>query len=210
MSLLRFSGRVLYSAYFVADGYKLLTKPDQNSYKIAPAVDRLVPAVQSFLPPDAADRVPEDVRTWTRVLGLAQIVGAVTYATGIARRPGALLLGAATLPRMTASQDRSEMLGQVALFGAAVVATQDTAGRPGLAWRAAQSRRVIEHKTDAAGKAAAWQTGQARKAVTGQAHLASKTVGSNLKLARVHLEKAGTQAELATERALRMVKDVLN
>ena len=102
MSLLRFAGRVLFSAYYVTDGYQLLTKPDQNADQIASTVDRVVPAVQSFLPPETADRVPEDARTWTRLLGLAQIIGGVAYATGIARRPGAVLLAAATLalPRL--------------------------------------------------------------------------------------------------------------
>ena len=120
MSLLRFAGRVLFSAYYVTDGYQLLTKPDQNADQIASTVDRVVPAVQSFLPPETADRVPEDARTWTRLLGLAQIIGGVAYATGIARRPGAVLLAAATLPRVigaSESKGRSGMLSQLALFG---------------------------------------------------------------------------------------------
>lgn len=145
MSLLRFAGRVLFSSYYVADGYQLLTKPDQNADDFAPAVDRVVPAVQSFLPPDTADRVPEDARTWARLMGIVQIVGGVAYATGWARRPGAALLALTSLPRlMSASQseDRPGLLGQLALFGAAVTATQDTAGRPGLAWRAQQSKKV--------------------------------------------------------------------
>lgn len=213
MSLLRFAGRVLFSAYFVSDGVKLLTNPDQSSDLIAPTVDRVVPAVQSVLPPDTADRLPEDVRTWTRILGLAQIVGGVAYATGIARRPGAFLLGAATLPRVigeAVDSDRSGLLTQLALLGATVVATQDTDGRPGLAWRAQQSRRAIEARATAASKAAESQTRRTRKAVTKQAQHTGHSVGQNLRLARVRLAKAGTEAELATEKARRKVKDVLN
>lgn len=155
MSLLRFAGRVLFSAYFVQDGFKLLTKPDENADQLASAVGRVVPAVQSVLPPNVADRVPEDARSWTRILGATQIVGGIAYATGIARRPGAYLLTAASLPRLLAHQDaddRTGLFAQLALFGAGVVATQDTAGRPGLAWRAQQSRKAVEQRAAAAGK----------------------------------------------------------
>lgn len=216
MSLLRFAGRVLFSAYFIADGFQLLTKPDQNTDEVAPTVDRVVPAVQSLLPPDVADRVPEDARTWTRLLGLAQIAGGVAYATGIARRPAALVLAKASLIRVIgagASDDRSGLLNHLALFGAAVVATQDTAGRPSLAWRAEQSRKALEQRAEAASKAAGKAAGQGvkrtRKTIERQAEHATKTAGHNLKLARVHLEKAGTEAELAAEKARRKFKDVL-
>lgn len=168
MSLLRFAGRVLFSAYYVTDGYQLLTKPDQNADQIASTVDRVVPAVQSFLPPETADRVPEDARTWTRLLGLTQIIGGVAYATGIARRPGAVLLAAATLPRVigaSESKGRSGMLSQLALFGAAITATQDTAGRPSLAWRAEQSRAVAGKNAKKASEAVGRNLGQAEKNV---------------------------------------------
>lgn len=149
MSLLRFAGRVLYSAFFVADGYQLLTKPDQHADELGPTVDRVVPAMQSVLPPDAADRVPEDLKTWTRLLGIAQIVGGLAYATGLARRPGAALLTVATLPRVVAAggnRGTADLLSSVALLGAGIVATQDTNGKPGLRWRARQSRAAIENR----------------------------------------------------------------
>lgn len=187
MSLLRFAGRLLFSAYFVSDGFQLLTKPDQHVDQISPAVDRIVPAVQSVLPPDTADRVPEDARTWARVLGLAQIVGGIAYATGIARRPGAWLLGATTVPRLAAaagSDDRGGLLSQLALFGATVVATQDTAGRPGLAWRAEQSRKAVEARANQASKKASKQASQTRKAITKQADQVSDAAAKRVKQVR--------------------------
>lgn len=180
MSLLRFVGRALFSAYFVADGFQLLTKPDQNVDQIAPTVDRIVPAVQSILPPDTADRLPEDARTWTRLFGIAQIVGGLAYATGIARRPGACLLGLATLPRLIGEigqDDRSGVLSKVALLGAAVVASQDTAGRPGLAWRAEQSRKAVEARAETAGKKAK----RTRKAIGKQADQVSSAAAKQVK-----------------------------
>ncbi|GAA2179571.1 hypothetical protein GCM10009785_06730 [Brooklawnia cerclae] len=176
MSLLRFAGRVLYSAFFVADGYQLLTKPDQHADELGPTVDRVVPAVQSVLPPDAADRVPEDLRTWTRLLGIAQIVGGIAYATGFARRPGAVLLTVATVPRVVSaagSRDSADILTSAALLGAGVVATQDTNGRPGLRWRAQQSRAAIEGRASSASKSAGKQAGRRARALKRAAKRAS-------------------------------------
>lgn len=189
MSLLRFAGRVLFSAYFISDGFQLLTKPDQNIDALAPTVDRIVPAVQSVLPPDTADRVPEDARTWARVLGLAQIVGGIAYATGIARRPGAYLLGAATLPRLVGAaggDDRTGLLSQLALFGATVVATQDTAGRPGLAWRAEQSRKAVEARAKVASK----QAKHTRKAIGKQADHVSDAAAKRVRQVRRQVKDA--------------------
>lgn len=213
MSLLRFAGRALFSTYFVADGFKLLTKPDESVDEVAPAVDRFLPAIQAFLPPDVADRVPEDARTWTRLLGLAQIVSGVAYATGLARRPAAMVLAKASLIRAVgdaSSKDRGHLLTHLALFGAAVVATQDTAGRPSLAWRAEQSRKAIEQRAEVAGKAAAKSAKGTHKTIGKQAHHASSSAGQNLKQARVRIRKVGAEAEAAAEKALHKVKDVLH
>lgn len=202
MSLLRFVGRALFSSYFIADGYQLLTRPDQNADQLAPAVDRVVPLVQSVLPPDTADRLPEDARTWTRLFGLAQVVGGVAYATGIGRRLGAVLLTAATLPRLLAAasdRDTAGLFAQAALLGAGVVATQDTNGRPSLAWRASQSRKALERQAAASGKGV---------------KVAGKTVGREFKLAKAQLANAGLHAEKGVSKvarqANRKIKDVLN
>ncbi len=200
MSLLRFVGRALFSSYYVSEGFQQLTKPDQNVDQIAPTVDRIVPAVQSMLPPDTADRVPEDARTWTRVLGLAQVVGGVAYATGIARRPGALLLAVATLPRVigaATSEDRSGLFTQLALFGGTLVATQDTAGQPSLAWRAQQSRKAVgdrAHKSrkavEAQAKSAGKQADRTRKAISKQAGQLSDAATKSVKQVRRQVKDA--------------------
>ena len=213
MSLLRFAGRALFSSYYIADGYQLLTRPDQNADQLAPAVDRIVPVVQSVLPPDTADRLPEDARTWTRIFGIAQLVGGAAYATGIGRRLGAVLLTVATLPRLLASagnRDTSGVFAQAALLGAGVVATQDTNGRPGLAWRAEQSKRAIEARAAASTK----DLQRTQKRLGKGAKVAGQMVGREIKLARTQLAKAGLQAEKGAgkvaRQANRKIKDVLN
>lgn len=83
MSLLRFAGRALFSSYFVADGVQMVVKPDKNANEVSDTIEAIVPIVQSFLPPDVADKVPAQARTWTRILGATQIIGGVAYATGL-------------------------------------------------------------------------------------------------------------------------------
>ena len=197
MSLLRFAGRALFSSYFVADGVQMVVKPDKNANEVSDTIEAIVPIVQSFLPPDVADKVPAQARTWTRILGATQIIGGVAYATGIARRPGAALLSLATLPRVVSAAragaaDRSDLFVQLALFGGALVATRDTAGRPGLAWRAEQSRKAAEQRVD-----------QSRKSV--QQH--AEAVGKDVKRAQ---KKAQAKARKASKKVQAQVKDVLN
>lgn len=190
MSLLRFAGRVLFSSYFVADGYKLLTKPDQHADEVGATIDKVVPLMQSVLPPDAADRVPEDARTWARLLGITQIVGGLAYATGIGRRGGAWALTAAAVPRVVAAtgdrDDLSGLLNKAALLGAGIVATQDTAGRPGLAWRAEQSRKAIGSRVQATGK----DLSKTQKKLGRTARQAELTAAKAARKARRELEGA--------------------
>lgn len=175
----------------------MVVKPDKNANEVSDTIEAIVPIVQSFLPPDVADKVPAQARTWTRILGATQIIGGVAYATGIARRPGAALLSLATLPRVVSAaragaEDRSDLFVQLALFGGALVATRDTAGRPGLAWRAEQSRKAAEQRVD-----------QSRKSV--QQH--AEAVGKDVKRAQ---KKAQAKARKASKKVQAQVKDVLN
>ena len=197
MSLLRFAGRALFSSYFVADGVQMVVKPDKIANEVSDTIEAIVPIVQSFLPPDVADKVPAQARTWKRILGATQIIGGVAYATGIARRTGKALLSLATLPRVVSAaragaEDRSDLFVQLALFGGALVATRDTAGRPGLAWRAEQSRKAAEQRVD-----------QSRKSV--QQH--AETNGTENKRAQ---KKAQAKARKASKKVQAQVKDVLN
>lgn len=147
MSILRFASRSFFSGHFIVDGYQLLTKPDQTIDQVSGTIERVTPVLQSVLPSHIADKVPTNVRTWTRLLGAAQIVGGVAYATGIGRRPGAVLLTIATIPRTIGTMangknDREAMLTQVALLGGTLAAAQDTAGKPSLVWHTQQARKA--------------------------------------------------------------------
>ena len=139
MSLLRFVARSLFASYFIAEGVKAVTKPAE----IAPDAERftstVTPLLQRVVPADVASYVPEKAETWVRVSGVAQIAGGAMYATGIGRRLGAK------------DAARPEILRNAALLGAAVLAAQDTEGRPSLSWRADHAAKVTEKKASALG-----------------------------------------------------------
>lgn len=105
MSLLGTFGRICYSAYFVVDGYRLATQPETYTGRMALGVGQVLPLVQDHLPPDVADRLPEDEESWVRILGITQVIAGVSLAAGFARRPSALLLALATIPRLVESAD---------------------------------------------------------------------------------------------------------
>lgn len=165
MSLLRFVARGLFASYFIAEGVKAATKPAE----LAPDAERFVatvtPMVQRVLPADIAVYVPEKPETWVRLTGFTQVVGGVMYATGAGRRLGAMLIAKTAAlnlcwalpdkgaPKATKEAARPEMLRNAALLGAAVLATQDTEGKPSMAWRAEQAAKETERNA-AAGEVA--------------------------------------------------------
>lgn len=80
------------------------------------------------------------------------------FATGIGRRLGAVLLAKASvlnvaiaLPGKDASKSerdaaRPQVLSNIALLGASVLAARDTEGHPSLSWRAEQSVKAADKK----------------------------------------------------------------
>ncbi len=158
MSLLRFIARSLVASAFVADGVRKVTTPSEVSPQAERFASALTPVVQRVVPPAYSSHVPEKTETWVRICGAGEVVGGVMFATGLGRRLGALLLAtasafnvAAALPEPGSSVEEKkaqvpEVLTQVALLGATVLATQDLQGRPSIAWRRkrAERRRKIK------------------------------------------------------------------
>ncbi|HJE51048.1 MAG TPA: DoxX family membrane protein [Tessaracoccus flavescens] len=161
MSLLRFVARSLFASYYISEGVKAVRKPAE----LAPDAERftstVAPLVQRVVPADMSSYVPEKAETWVRVSGIAQILGGAMFATGIGRRLGALLLAKGSVlnlamslpdkdaPKLVRDAARSDVLRNAAMLGAAVLATQDLQGKPGLSWRAEQAAKVADKKASA-------------------------------------------------------------
>lgn len=155
MSIIRGLGRTLFASYFVVKGANSALKPDAYVDDAEPVADKIVPLLERTLPASVSSRIPEDTRTLVRITGAAQAVGGLSMATGVGRRAGAGLVALSMIPHVVASvpdrtlpkEDRaparSVLLRNVALLGAAMMASRDTAGAPSLAWRAGQRRKEV-------------------------------------------------------------------
>ena len=154
MSLLRFLARSLFASAFVADGVRKVTSPAELAPEAEAFTARVTPFVQRVVPSGYSSHVPDRAESWVRICGAVEVVGGAMFATGIGRRIGACLLAKASilniavaLPEKDADPDekqarRPEVLKNVALLGASLLATQDLQGRPSASWR----RRNASHK----------------------------------------------------------------
>ena len=154
MRLLRFLARSLFASAFVADGVRKVTSPAELAPEAEAFTARVTPFVQRVVPSGYSSHVPDQAESWVRICGAVEVVGGVMFATGIGRRLGACLLAKASilniavaLPEQDADPDekqarRPEVLKNVALLGASLLATQDLQGRPSASWR----RRNASHK----------------------------------------------------------------
>ncbi len=158
MSLLRFVARSMFAGYFITEGIKAVAKPAEIAPDAEAFTSKVTSLAQRIVPADVSSYVPDKAETWVRIAGVAQVAGGAMFATGIGRRLGALLLTKASilnvaisLPPGDATKEakesaRPDVLRNVALLGACVLATQDTQGKPSLAWRADEAARVSGQK----------------------------------------------------------------
>ncbi len=136
------------ASVFISQGVKAVTDPSSTYAQGEMLRDRVSPLVRRVAPGSISSRLPEEVATWSRIRGAVEILGGLGLSTGIGRRGGALLLAAFNVqdliatgslrPRALADPD---VLAKVALTGGALLAAQDTEGRPGLAYRTRKAGR---------------------------------------------------------------------
>jgi len=145
MSIVRGIARTALAGYFLYNGVSAVRRPAQD--ELEPWAQKILPVKQNFLPGALAAYLPQDATGLVRAHGVTEIVGGLALASGIGRRPGAALVAATLIPRLLASNplaapapERGERVGvfvkNLALFGAAVLASMDTQGKPSLAHKA--------------------------------------------------------------------------
>ena len=186
MNLVRFAARSLFAGYFISDGIRAVSQPAERAPEAEGFTDKFVPLVQRALPSSYSSSVPEEAETWVRATGAAKVVGGVMFATGIGRRLGAVLLAGASIldiavawPAKDADQEtkkagRALALKHAALFGAAVLASQDLQGKPSLTWRADQKARHAQRQASELGEKAGKMTRRAKKKAKKQAKKLAK------------------------------------
>jgi uncharacterized membrane protein YphA (DoxX/SURF4 family) len=234
MSLLRAIPRTMLASYFVAAGIKAIRDPESLVPAAEPLVDRLVPLVKEYTPEQVAGYVPENTVTLVRINGIAQVVGGAALATGKGRRLGALLLAGSLIPSTIAkhpfwtvqdpeerAQDRNHFLKNVSLLGGVLLASQDTEGKPSLAWRAQkggesiakETRRASKKLSKSTSKAAGGASELADAAVAGGAALVGAVAESSRRVRKQAAKQlkeakalAAKQAEEAQEAAAKAAK----
>lgn len=166
MTIVRALARPMLASSFILSGLDSLRHADRTARQLGPVLGR----VSAALPIDASET------TLARALAGAQVGAGVLLATGKFSRAAALLLtataglttlveyrSATTDTKEAKAHRRSQLAKNVGLLGGAMLACVDTAGRPGLAWRA---ERLLESSKKSTGR----QLKAADKGVRSLAH----------------------------------------
>ncbi|MCT1452868.1 MULTISPECIES: DoxX family membrane protein [unclassified Corynebacterium] len=143
--MIRKLARPMLASVYIADGVKTVT----NSSEYAGDAERVVNTIKSVLPSQYAQYIPSDPETVAKINGGLKIGAGSTFALGKAPRLSAGLLAASTVGTLLGrnafweaknedekTRRRNGAMTNVALLGGVLLASADTEGKPGLAWRA--------------------------------------------------------------------------
>jgi len=181
MTVVRRIARPMLAAIFVTSGLDSLRHPAKRAEMAAPMVTALAKPL----------RLPDDPELLVRANGAAMVTAGSMLGLGKLPRLAALVLAGSLVPTTYAghafwqeqdpakrAQQRTHFLKNVAVFGGLLLATVDTAGKPGLSWRAqhaaTDARRGIGHgrrEAKHAARTAAREAKHAAKAARREAKL---------------------------------------
>ena len=159
MTLLRAVYRSMLASYFISSGVKAVRNPAPLAPLAEPLATKVIPFVKKYAPDEVSGYIPEDPQTLVRINGALQIAGGLALATGRGRRVGALLLAGSLIPSTLAKYPfwsltgdeaaaaRSHFAKNVSLLGGVLLASRDTEGKPGIAWRAQAGGHAIAKST---------------------------------------------------------------
>ena len=151
MTLVRRAARPMLASMFVVGGLDALRNPAPRAAgaaKVTPMLTRLVP------------QLPDDTVTLVRLNGAAQLAGGVALAGGFFPRLTASALAATLVPTTLAGHrfweesdpairrnQRLHFIKNIGLLGGLLLASVDTEGEPGLAWRARRAGHDLQDST---------------------------------------------------------------
>ena len=151
MTISRLLARPMLASMFVVGGASALQNAEARAKAAAPVTEKLVPLVERAMPNVS---IPSEPVTLVRINAAAQVAAGLALATGRVPRLSALVLAASLLPTTAAGHryweedDPTQRANQkihffknVSMMGGLVIASFDTEGRPGMAWRARRAAR---------------------------------------------------------------------
>lgn len=157
--MIRKIARPMLASVFVADGVDTLMNRDDHVDGAQEVLNR----VRTITPPQYVAYVPNNPKTALTAVAGTKVAAGSLYALGKAPRLSATALVLAQVPTMLArhafweTQDKEEkrnrragFLTNVGLLGGLFLATADTDGKPGLAWRAQDTGKRVNKRVQKA------------------------------------------------------------
>ena len=165
------------ASMFVFGGVNALRNVERNAARAKPVAERLT-ATADKLAPNLP--IPEDEKTLVRINAGAQIAAGLALATGRMPRVAATVLAGSLIPTTMAghrfweetdptarANSRLHFVKNVSMLGGLLLASVDTDGKPGMAWRARHAATDVRR-----------QAKHLRREAKSQARLAAKSVTS--------------------------------
>ncbi|HEX3298065.1 MAG TPA: DoxX family protein [Nocardioides sp.] len=156
MTVIRLLARPMLASMFVVGGIDALTHASGKVPKAGKVTDQ-VPTLAEKIAPGLP--VPTDPATLVRINGGVQVVAGLALATGRMPRISALVLAASLAPTTYAghpfweekdkaarSAQRTQFFKNLSMMGGLLLASVDTEGRPGVAWRARRAARDVRRE----------------------------------------------------------------
>ncbi|MBL7285843.1 DoxX family protein [Corynebacterium godavarianum] len=149
--MIRKIARPMLASVYIIDGVETALNPASHK----DAADSALKKVRSVLPRQYRGFLPKDPETAAQIVGGVKAGAGSLFAIGKMPRTSASLLALSTVPSLIGrnafweaddeddkARRRTGALTDVALAGGVLLATVDTAGKPGLQWRAQNAAKV--------------------------------------------------------------------
>lgn len=175
MTLVRLVARPMLASMFVMGGVNALRNTEAAAQRAKPVADKMREAAKKVAP-DAP--IPDDEKTLVRINAAAQITAALALATGRAPRLSSTVLAASLIPTTAAghrfweesdpaarANQKLHFFKNVSMLGGLLLASVDTEGKPGVAWRAKHAVGTAQREAK-----------HLRREAKAQARLAAKSV----------------------------------
>ena len=171
MTVTRLVARPMLASMFVVGGINCLKDVEGAAARAKPVTDKMVPLLQKVAP-----NAPTEARTWVKISGATNILAGLALATGRAPRLSALALAATIVPTTlaghaywqehdpgTRANQKVHFFKNVSMLGGLLIAGVDTAGKPGIAWRAKRAASDVRREAKHVRKAAKREARRARR-----------------------------------------------
>lgn len=172
--LVRRIARAALAGYFVNEGVKAFTNTESQAAAAAPFVE--------FISRESGKKVPNDPKLVVRAQGGVMVGAGLALGLGKLPRISSALLAPTALANAymheafwaekdetVRAKKQSDFFRALAVVGGVLLATADTAGKPGLAWRASHGAAVTKRETTRAAKLAAATARREAKLLAAQA-----------------------------------------